>query len=93
MNPSSFPKLLLPILTGLLLGFVPTRAQEASFSLSDALARIERAPLVVQAKQKFRQAEADLRLAQAQAGVKVDVGGQVSYSWLNPVAANPVVLV
>ena len=90
MNPSSFPKSLLSLLAVLLFGLVPTRAQEASFALSDALGRIERAPTVIQAKQKFRQAEADLRLAQAQAGVKVDVGGQVSYSWLNPVAANPV---
>jgi outer membrane protein TolC len=90
MNPSSFPRSLLPMFAALLLGLLPTRAQEASFVLSDALGRIERAPVVVQAKQKFRQAEADLRLSQAQAGAKVDVGGQVSYSWLNPVAANPV---
>jgi outer membrane protein len=90
LDTLSFTRLLVPMLTGLLLGSVPTRAQEASFSLGDALARIGRAPIVVQAKQKFRQAEADLRLAQAQAGVKVDFGGNVSYSWLNPVAANPV---
>jgi outer membrane protein len=90
MNPFSFPRSLFPVFAILLLGVLPTRAQEAIFALSDALGRIERAPVVIQAKQKFRQTEADLRLAQAQAGVKVDVGGQVSYSWLNPVAANPV---
>lgn len=56
-------------------------AQEASFSLEQALSRLERAPEVLQARQRLRQAEADLRLAQAQAGLQVNLGGNANYTW------------
>lgn len=69
-------------LAGLILGLSSlVLAQEASFSLEQALSWTERAPEVVQAGQRLRQAEADLRLAQAQAGLQVNLGGSAGYTW------------
>jgi outer membrane protein len=61
-------------------------SQEIVFSLEQALARIGRAPEVLSAQQKLRQAEADLRVAQGQAGLQIGLGGGASYAWAT---ANP----
>jgi outer membrane protein TolC len=50
------------------------------FPLSEALGRLERAPEVLLAQQRLRQVEAELRLAQAQAGLRLDLGGSASYT-------------
>jgi outer membrane protein len=73
--------------TGLLLASgVYGLGQEIVFSLEQALARIGRAPEVLSAQQKLRQAEADLRVAQGQAGLQIGLGGGTSYAWAT---ANP----
>lgn len=73
----------------LLSGAAMAQAQEPPFPLEDALRRVERAPVVVQAQQKLQQAEADVRVAQAQLGFRVDAGGQVSYASATLAPASP----
>lgn len=65
------------------------QAQEPPFPLENALRRVERAPAVVQARQKLQQAEADVQLAQTQMGVRVEAGGQTSYAWTTPASSAP----
>lgn len=70
-------------------GVALAQSQEPPFPLEDALRRLERAPAVVQARQKLQQAEADVRLAQAQLGLRLDAGGQASYASATPAPGSP----
>jgi outer membrane protein TolC len=65
------------------------QAQEPPFPLEDALRRLERAPAVVQARQKLQQAEADVQLAQTQMNLRLEAGAQTSYAWTTPASSAP----
>ena len=70
-------------LAGWLLG-LSGLALAQSFPLAEAISQVDSAPEVVQAQQKLRQAEADLRVAGAQAGLQASLGGTASYTWATP---------
>jgi len=56
-------------------------AQPITYSLDEALARLDRGATVQKALQQVRKAQTDLAIAQAQAGPQISLSGQGGYQW------------